>query len=259
VLDTPGGAAPGTAGRLRTVRRGRGGGEPPEECRAGLAVRPAAAGPGPGPGAARPGLEAAGPAAGASGPVAAGPDGCGRDIWSGHGGRGRRDGHGAGPAGSPLPGSPLPGTALPGSPLPGSPLPGSPLPGSPLPGSPLCGSPLRGSQSAAAGAAGGRPASGWLAAGGFNDGRATALSIRAAAAGGQPSSRRCRPLAAAGPVGRGAAFERVGERTPARRSQIDRRTRSKSRSRISRTPAIACQGVQGPRVRRNIPNVILRY
>jgi hypothetical protein len=146
--------------------------------------------------------------------------------------------------GSPLPGSPLPGSPLPGSSLPGSPLPGSPLPGSPLPGSPLRGSPLRGSQSAGAGSAGGRPVHGWLAADGLNDGRATVLSIRAAA-GGQPSSRRCRPLAAAGPVGRGAAFERVGERTPARRGQIDRRTRSKSRSRISRTPAIACQGSKG--------------
>ena len=165
--------APGMAGRLRTVLRGKEGGGWPG---AGW-VRPTA-------GFALAGFALAGAGSGT------GRCGCGWAGSSGQGGPGRRPGHPGESAGRP-------------------------------------------------------PAGGRSLAGGSSDGRATAASIRPASAG-QPSSRRCLPLVATGPVGRGAALGRAGDRAPARPGQIDRRTRSKSRSRISRTPAIACQGVQGP-------------
>ena len=73
--------------------------------------------------------------------------------------------------------------------------------------------------------------------GGLNVGRAAAASMwPVAETAGQPSSRRCLPLCAAGPLGRGAAFGRARDRAPARPGQMDRRTRSKSRSRMSVLP-----------------------
>ena len=207
--------APGTAGRLRGVLRGKAAGARRAVPAAGCAAAAGPVGGCPAEGCPAEGCPAGGcpaggcpaggcPAGGcpAAGPAAGGSSGHCRRCWSGQGGPDRRVGQAGGPAGG---------------------------------------------WSTGAGSAGRGMAGRGLAAGGLNaGGRATAAATRPTAGRtDQPSSRRCRPLGAAGPVGRCALAERARDRAPARSGQMDRRTRSKSRSRISRTPAIACQRSRG--------------
>jgi hypothetical protein len=163
------GGALGAAGRFRTCLRGKGAGGLLGACRAGPPTEPAAARPAAAdPAEAGPG--AAGPPAvgpPAVGPPAVGRASVGRGADCGSSGQGG-PGRVAGHAGRPA------------------------------------GRPSAVRESAGSRSAGSRSAGNGTIVGGLNDGRAAAASIRRAA-GGQPSSRRCRPLVAVGPVGRVAA------------------------------------------------------